>query len=224
MGFFRSAWDWVCDKVEKVKDFLGLGEKEYSRSIEDQIDVDKVLADFRASIQPDVSKTEKQCMMDISTIFDGLKTKTKTRFPDLVEIIQDEQNKAKRDLEGTVMQYVKEHLSKNDSEFLKVLKMQPGKAKTDALGMKAERVIERAEVEFNKKLKKYAEHIMSEFTSRLDTRIINQEKEMKSSIEKMEKLEEEANEGKIDIDSLRDKCAPIMESAECILNVLEMET
>lgn len=224
MGWLSDARDWVCDKVATAVDWVKdkLGRKSYSSSsIDDQIDVDKVLADFRDRIQGDVDKSETKCMNNISTLFENLKVKTRSKFPDLVEIIEKEQEKAKSELSGTVMQDVKEHLSKNDPKFLKVLEMQPGKAKTEALELEAERVIGEAENAFNGKLKQYAEHIMEEFTTRLNTRISNQDEQLKESIEKMQKLEKEANTGVIDVDSLRDSCAPVMESAECILHVLE---
>ena len=55
MGFFRDLWDsakdWVKDRVEDVKEFFGLGHrKSYSGSVQETVDIDKVLNDFRASI------------------------------------------------------------------------------------------------------------------------------------------------------------------------------
>ena len=64
------------------------------------------------------------------------------------------------------MQYVKEHLSKNDRRFVKVLEMNPGQAKKEALNNEANRIIGEAEAYFYKKLKKYMEDIQKEFTER----------------------------------------------------------
>ena len=225
MGWFRDTWYQLRYKLEDsfdwVKDRLGLSS--YSSSVlENQIDVDKVLAEFRDKIQSDVSELEDHCMNEVSSLFRNLKDKTRSKFPDLLNIIDLEQKQAKKALKGTVLQYVKEHLSKNDERFLEVLKMQPGKAKSEALKMEEERVLEDANREFNQKLKIYAENILKEFNRRFDIRISNQDKQLEKSIKEMQKLEEESLRGKIDIDKLKDSCVPIMESGQCIISVLEM--
>ena len=99
-----------------------LGKKSYSSSsLDDQIDVDRELSTFRENINDDARKVENKCMQEIDTCFLNLKQKTKERFPDLVQIVESKQANAKKELNGTIMQYVKEHLSKNDREFVKVL-------------------------------------------------------------------------------------------------------
>ena len=162
-------------------------------------------------------------MKEISVLFSDLTEKTKERFPDLVGIIKHEQEKAEYELDGTIMKYVKEHLSKNDAKFLKVLKMQPGKAKENALDRSTDQVLDDAVRTFNSKLKKYAERVLEEFTKRLDTRISNQEEQMNQRIQELEQMQADAESGKIDIDALKDSYAPMMESAVCIINILEME-
>ena len=229
MGFFsflRDVKDWIVEKVEDAIDWVKdkLSTKEYDDDdVEDQVDVDAVLAEFRESIQDDMDKTEKKCMGTISPLFNDLKEKTKEKFPDLIEIIEVEQESAEVELKGTFMRYVKEHFSKNDPKFLEVLKMQPGKAKKSALDAATERVFEEAEKAFSSKLKKYAEHILEEFTNRLNYRISDQEKQMNKRISELEKLKEEAETGQIDVDALKDNCSPMMETAECIINILRTE-
>lgn len=219
---FSYAKDKVVDAVDRLKDRLS--RKKYNEeSVEDHIDVDAILADLRASIQDDVGKAEKKCMKEISVLFSDLTEKTKERFPDLVGIIKHEQEKAEYELDGTIMKYVKEHLSKNDAKFLKVLKMQPGKAKENALDRSTDQVLDDAVRTFNSKLKKYAERVLEEFTKRLDTRISNQEEQMNQRIQELEQMQADAESGKIDIDALKDSYAPMMESAVCIINILEME-
>lgn len=219
---FDDVKYWVLDKFDSVKDMLG-GYSYSSSDIEQQIDVDKVLAEFRDSIQDKVSEAEAECMKSISILFQDLKEKTSTKFPDLIEIVDSEQKKAEKALSGSVMKYVKEHISKNDEKFLKILEMPPGEAKIDALSRKTDKVIEGAKRAFGKKLARYEKHVLNEFTNRLDVRMTNQEVQMRKRIEEMQKLEEEANKGEIDMVALRDSCAPIMESAECIIFILETE-
>lgn len=225
--------DIVEDEAEEIKYKLEyaydcikdmLSRKKYDEDdIEDQVDVDAALADFKEVIKGDITDVEKDCMDSVTALFSDLIEKTKDKFPDLVEIIENEQEKAQKELKGTIMKYVNEHLSKNDSKFLEVLKMNPGKAKEKALDSSAEQILTNAEKVFDSKLKKYAENVFEEFSYRLNTRIANQEEEMNKRIEELEKLQEEAEEDKIDVEALKEKCAPIMESAECMIQVLGME-
>ena len=231
---------WVHDKMEKIIDkeveikgtadyaWFGikdmLSRKKYDEDdIEDQVDVDAALADFKEVIKGNITDIEKDCMDSVTALFSDLIEKTKDKFPDLVEIIENEQEKAQKELKGMIMKYVNEHLSKTDSKFLEVLKMNPGKAKEKALDSSAEQILTNAEKVFDSKLKKYAENVFEEFSYRLNTRIANQEEEMNKRIEELEKLQEEAEEDKIDVEALKEKCAPIMESAECMIQVLGME-
>lgn len=230
MGWLRDAWDsaksWVKEKVDKAVDWVKekLSRKKYDEDdVEDHVDVDAVLAEFRETIQDEVNDAEKRCMDSISVLFTDLIEKTQEKFPDLVEIIKNEQQKAENELKGTVMKYVKEHLSKNDAKFLRVLKMNPGKAKEDALDLATENVLNDAEKSFNAKLKKYAEHVLEEFSGRLNNRIVDQENQMNARIHELEKLRLEAESGQIDVNALKDKSAPMMEVSECIIQIFEME-
>lgn len=227
------AKEWVEEKVEEVVEKLEdaldrvkdkLSRKKYDEDdVEDHVDVDAVLAEFRETIQDTVNEAEERCMESIAVLFADLIEKTQEKFPDLVEIIKSEQQKAEKELKGSVMQYVKEHLSKNDAKFLRVLKMNPGKAKEDALDLATENVLNDAEKSFNAKLKKYAEHVLEEFSGRLNNRIIDQETQMNARIKELEKLQFEAESGQIDVNALKDKAAPMMEVSECIIQIFEME-
>ena len=233
MGFFswvrdkvETAKEWVKEKIEDAVDWVKdkLSRKKYDEDdVEDHVDVDAVLAEFRETIQDEVNDAEKRCMDSISVLFTDLIEKTQEKFPDLVEIIKNEQQKAENELKGTVMKYVKEHLSKNDAKFLRVLKMNPGKAKEDALDLATENVLNDAEKSFNAKLKKYAEHVLEEFSGRLNNRIVDQENQMNARIHELEKLRLEAESGQIDVNALKDKSAPMMEVSECIIQIFEME-
>lgn len=229
MGFLswvRDAVDWVKDKVEDAVDWVKdkLSGKKYNEDyVEDHVDVDAVLVKFRDTIQDDIDHAEKRYMESISSLFSDLIEKTKEKFPDLIEIIENEQQKAEDELKGTIMKYVKEHLSKNDPKFLKVLKMNPGQAKKSELDMATKRVLDDAGKAFNSKLKKYVEHVLDEFTNRLNTRIADQEARMNVRIKELEDLQLEAESGQIDIDALKDKSAPLMESSKCIIQILGTE-
>lgn len=222
----ETAVEWVKDRIEDVVDWVSdkLSRKKYDEDdVEDHVDVDAVLAEFRERIQDTVNEAEESCMESIAVLFADLIEKTREKFPDLVEIIKSEQQKAEKKLKGTVMKYVKEHLSKNDAKFLGVLKMNPGKAKEDALDLAMKNVLNDAEKSFNAKLKKYAEHVLEEFSGRLNNRIVDQENQMNARIHELEKLQLEAESGQIDVNALKDKAAPMMEVSECIIQIFEME-
>lgn len=223
-SFFCDAVDWVKDKVESAIDWVTdkLSITTYDESnVEDHVDVDAVLAEFREEIEDDVNATETRCMKTISIVFSDLIDKTKDMFPDLVEIIENEQEKAENDLKGTVMNYVREHLSKNDTQFLEVLKMKPGKAKAEELEAATDRVLGESERFFNLKLKKCTEHLLGEFDGRLNNRIVDQEKQMNQRINELEKLQDEAEKGQLNVEKLKERCAPVMESAECMIHILK---
>lgn len=223
---FEDAVDWVKDKAEMAVDWIKdkLSFSEYDEDdIEDHVDVDAVLAEFREKVRDDVNNAEKKCMKSISDVFTDLIRKTQDKFPDLVEIIDNEQQEAERELTGTYMKYVKEHLSKNDEKFLNVLKMKPGKAKDNALELALKNIMDNAERTFYSKLKKYAEHVLTEFTNRLNNRMIEQEKQVTERINELEKLKLQAESGIIDVDALKDKSAPVMEASACIIQLCRME-
>lgn len=224
ISFLKNVGNRVKEKIEDAVWWVQskLSKKKYDEDdLEDHVDVDAVLAEFRSKIKGDVADVEKKCMDSIYRLFDDLNDITKEKFPDLVEIIKREKENAEKKLNGTIMQYVKEHLSKNDPQFLKVLEMQPGVAKDAQLNAATERVFENAEKNFNSKLKKYAEQILSEFTTRLNSRIADQEVQMNQRIEELEDLKRQAESDIIDVKSMKDESAPAMESARCILGLLE---
>lgn len=73
------------------------------------------------------------------------------------------------------------------------------------------------------KLKKYAEHVLEEFSGRLNNRIVDQENQMNARILELEKLQLEAENGQIDVNALKDKATPMMEVSECIIQIFETE-
>ena len=222
MGFFGWIRDKVEDAIYYVKGRLGKSTYSYT-SIESHIDVDKVLAEFRVKMEADASLVEARLMGEVSNLFVDLKVKAGVRFSDLVSLIDIEQKIAEQELQGTIMSYVKEHLSKNDESFLKVLEMQPGLEKENALSMKSAQVIYCAQNEFVQNVQKYAENICDEFTSRINVRIENQERLLEKHIAELKKLEQEIKEGNDAVDVLVDQNLPAKEAAECIVYTLEQE-
>ncbi len=230
MGWF---WDRICDAagwvaekvsnaVDAVKDFFS--RKDYDEdSMEDQVDVDAELATFRNNIQDKIDEAEEKNMKEIAVILSDLKEKTKELFPDLVEIINNEQAKAEENLKGTIIKYIKAKLSKNNSELVNILKMPQGASKKTSLDGFINRVFDDAAENFKNKLKQYAEHVSEEFNKRLSSRLSDQEVQLEKHIRQLESLQKKAQTGQLNVEELKTKSAPIMESAECILQLITSE-
>lgn len=214
------AIEKVKETVDNVMDFFSFNKYDDSR-IEDHVDVDAVLAELRIDIQDNVSDAEIACMQKVDSLFYNMIQETKTMFPDITEVIKIEQNKAKKELDGTVMQYVKEHLSKNDPEFVKVLKMNPGQQKKEMLDRSVTKILDDANREFATKLMKYVEYIQKELSKRVQFRMTDQENQLNQKLQEYEKMKKEAEQGIVDVDDLVNRVAPTMESAQCIMYLLK---
>lgn len=217
----EAVKDWVVEKVDKVKDFL-FGKKYDDTKVEDQVDVDAVLSEFHEERKFLIDKAEEKCMDEIDKMFNELldKTEKNENFSDLVSIIKNYQEKAERNLKGTVHSYIKEHISKNDPCFSNILKMPSSSQKRAALNNEFERVENEAKSRFYSKLRIYAEEVLEEFETRLNIRISNQEEQTNQQIKELERLKAEAEINIIDPDKIEDECAPAMEASQCIITVL----
>ena len=228
-----GLWDRLCDAgewfQERVSDIINwfsnkFGESSYDDDIlEDQIDVDKELRRVRDSMKENVDTIEEQCMGKVGELFTGLKRRSKERFPDLVELIESKQEEAEKKLKGTILRYVKKHLSKNDKDFLEILEMQPGYEKKMKLEWQQKQVLEEAQTHFYKCLVKQVKDVQQEFELRLKTRLEDQENQMKERIARLEILEQQMEKGTVDYISIKNRIIPIMEVAECISTLLETE-
>lgn len=212
--------DVVDSAIYKVKSFFGKVKFD-SKSVDSHIDVDRVFADYRNKINPDARKLEDECIQKVDLIFMELKSKVEYKFPDLADIIIMEKEKTDKDLSGTIMNYVKEHFSKNDSYIKTILEMPPGLERNSAMEKQIRRVLNNANTYFNNKLKKHTNNILKEVNNRLEMRISEQEKMMNKQINDLEKLEREIKKGSIDINKIINDSIPQIESAQCTISMLE---
>ncbi len=232
MGLFRSffGWvadrvddvkDWVEDKVDDIKDFL-FGKKYDSSKISDQVSVDAALADFREEYSPQIKEAEDKAMADMNEMFDTLKNAAKKYefLSDLSSFIDYQKQQAEWKLNGTIISYIQEHLSKNNPDFVKILEMSPSPKKKQAIDDAFENNIKQAYKEFLNQLTKYTEDVLNEFEERLNNRISEQEEQADQKISELEKTMADKESGMIDIDKIEDECAPAMEASECIIAAL----
>ena len=189
---FASVSSAVSSFVDNIKDFFG--SRKYDRTnMNDHINVDKELEEFRNKINPEVDKTEKQCMQDLIKLYDNLSELVENKFHDMAEIIDDNKRKAEKELSGTIMKYVKEHVSKNDKDLLNILEMPIGTAKSSAVERHINKVICDAREKFVVLLIQRVEFIKEDVKERLENRIIEEEDNMNRKIHEYEELEIELN-------------------------------
>jgi len=230
MGFWEtivldgliSGMDALVDGLEKIGDFLGLNDRSYDlNNINDNIDIDACIAEYIQEHEGEIKSEEKKCMKGFSNFFDQLKRLTSDRFPDLVEIVEEEQKVAEKDLKGSVKKYIKEHLSKNDPEFRLVLEMEPGYEKDEALEGITKKIFKNANKEFKKKLKKHMQSILEDFSGRIESRMNEQEKQIGSLIDELEILKADSEKGQLNISRLKGEYAPNMESSACVIQIFD---
>ena len=214
--------DWVVDRVDDVKDFL-FGRKYDSSKVSDQVNVDAALAKFREEHSPKVKEAEAAAMDTINEMFTILlNTVEKYEFlSDLSSLITYQQQQAEWKLKGTIISYIQEHLSKNNPDFVKILKMDPTPQKKEAIDAAFEKSIQQAYVEFGKQLTNYTGEVINEFEERINNKIKEQERQADREINELEKTMSDKKSNMVDIDKIEDECAPAMETAKCIIAVLE---
>lgn len=190
-------------------------------SVDDSVDADAVLQEMKEEIEKKIKEEENVCMNIISSLFSELKEKTREQFPDLVEIIEKKEADAQTELKGTFIKYVREKMSTSNLRFRAILEKPASDQKSKEIDNACKNILKEAERLFFDKLKNYANDILREFTDRLNQRIINQEQQTNSKLDELQRLQSEAESGRVNIEALRDAGAPAVEAAGCILEELK---
>ena len=219
--FFRHARYWIEDRIDDIKDFF-TGRKYDSNKVSHQVDAAAAFAKFREDYSDKVDEAENQAMDEMNRMFDELLdiANKQKYFSDLGSVIKDYQERAKRELKGTIIAYITEHLSQTDPKFKKILEMSPSPEKKAEIESAFKNTIDQAFVEFGKARTEYTEKVLSEFKERFDSRISEQEEQADQKIKELEKIMANAEAGMVDVDKVEDECAPAMEASQCIITVL----
>lgn len=230
-GFFSSIADGIRNGFEKVKDKVEeivdnvkgfFGDLSYNKKdVNSRVDVDRALAEFREKLEPYAYEAEDECMDNMSKMFDELNSLINEKFPDLAEMVDTEKMKAQKKLSGYIMKYVKLKLSQNDEQIRKVLEMQPGDSKGQAMKVQARRVVGEAKNEFNILLKKHTQIILDEVSERINIRINDQEERLDKKITELQELEKEMKKGAVDVERKINACSPAIEASSCIIDLLQ---
>ncbi len=224
MGLFDFFWHaryWIEDRIDDIKDFF-TGRKYDSNKVSHQVDAAAEFAKFREKYSDKADEAEKHAMDEMDSMFDELLdiAKEQEYFSDLGVVINYYRERAKRELKGTIIAYITEHLSQTDPKFKKILEMSPSPEKKAEIDSAFKNTIDQAFVEFIKARTEYTEKILNEFEERFNNKIKEQEEQANLEIRELEKIMADAERGMIDIDKIEDECAPAMEASQCIITVL----
>ena len=219
--FFRSIKYWIEDRIDDIKDFFS-SKKYDSNKVSDQVDASAALAKFREDYSNETNKAENKAMNEMHKLFDELLdiANKQDYFSDLGKVIKYYQEHAEWELKGTIISYIREHLSLNDQKFKKILEMKPSEQKKAEIDSAFKSTVNQALIEFDKKCTAYTEKVLNEFKERFNSRISDQEDQAKQKIEELEKIMSAAEAGMIDVNVIEDECAPAMEASQCIITVL----
>ena len=230
MGFFRDLWDsakdWVKDRVEDVKEFFGLGHrKSYSGSVQETVDIDKVLNDFRASISPEAKELENEFLDSVLSKFDGFIESEGSDYPELVNALKKKKRSVASHLNGVIVNHINKRASTNDEEFRKILEMQPGNPKTQAVKKQSQKFLVEAETLFKEKLQSEMDELNAELSERFSEALKSQEEQLQKKETAYQRLLEDAERGQLDLNALEEDCVLVADAYSCMDNLFtQMES
>lgn len=221
MGFLKDLWDsakdWVKDRVEDVKDFLGLGHsKSYTGSVQETVDIDKVLNDFRANISPEAKELEKKFLDSVLSKFDGFIESEGRDHPELVSALTKKKRSVESHLNGIIVNHINKRASTNDEEFRKILEMQPGSSKTQALEKQSQKFLVEAETLFKNTLQSEMNELNEELSVRFRKTLDEQEKLFKDKEADYQRLLDDAENGQLNLNDLEEDLILIADACSCM--------
>ena len=221
MGFFRDLWDsakdWVRDRVDDIKDFFGLGNRaSYSGSVQETVDIDKVLNDFRTSISPEAEELEKKFLAEVLSKFDEFIKSEGHDYPELISALKKKKRSIVSHLSGVIINHINKRASTNDEEFKKILEMQPGSAKTQALKEQSQKFLLEAEALFKEKLQSEMSDLNTELSERFNDALKSQQEQLQNKETAYQRLLEDAERGQLDLNALEEDCVLIEDACSCM--------
>ena len=221
MSFFSDLWEsakeWVHDRVEDIKEFFGLGSREsYSGSVQETVDIDKVLNDFRTSISPEAKELEERIIDSVLAKFDSFIESEGHDYPELVSALKKKKRSVASHLTGVIINHINKRASTNDEEFKAILEMQPGNAKTQALKNQSQKFLLEAEKLFKEKLQQEMTELSEELSERFNEALKNQEEKLKNQEVAYQHLRDDAERGQIDLNGLEEDCILVANAYSCM--------
>lgn len=213
MGFFS----WLREKWEDFKDFLGLGSSgSYSGTVQETVDIDKVLNDFRADISPEAEELEEKCIADVLSKFDDFVESEGRDYPELASALKKKKRGVTARLKGIIMDHINKRASTNDDEFREILEMRPGAQKTQALKKQSQKFLLEAEDLFKEKLQEEMHELNDELNERFSEALQNQEAQLHKKEADYQQLLESAERGQLDLNALEEDYILIADACSCM--------
>lgn len=218
MSWFGDFIDWAKEKVEQVIDFfsnLG-GRSSYSGTVEEAIDVEKVLNEFKEQYAQAVTKKEKDCVDSVMQRFDDFEKSYQNKYPDLIELLKSKKSAVKKELKNVIIDEFNKRLSVNDPQFRKVLEMKKGDAKIKELESCYEKFMAEAVSIFNSKLETKMNDLNNDISARFKAALNEQKGNLDKKEAEYRQLQDEAQNGLLDLKKLEQQCIPIEDACDCI--------
>lgn len=233
MGIFSDFFDWVRekaddakiwveDKIEGFKEFFNLGNSgSYSGSLQETINIDKVLNDFRDSISPEAKKLEEEYMASVMGEFDDFIKSQRCDYPDLANALEQKKEDVRASLNGIIISHINKCVSVNNDEFKAILKMQPGRSKTEALKSQSQKFLSEAEEKFKEKLQSEMSHLNEELSKRFREALKSQEKRLANKEKDYRKFLENFERGQLNIKDIEDERKLAADACACMKFLFE---
>ena len=210
-------FDWAKRALEKVKEWLGLGKRApYSGSVQETVDIDKVLKDFQKALTPKAEELEKTCIGEVLQQFDQYIAGQKAEYPELVDALKKKRNHVQNKLAGTIMNHVSKRASTNDEELKSILEMEPGKEKTRRLAEQSDKFLKEAVDRFKKRLKEEMDGLNKELSERFNKALNEQEDELQKKEEDYLQLLDEVAYGQLDLNNLEEDVLLVSNAYFCM--------
>ena len=219
---FYRVKDWVEDRVDDIKDFLGLSRRSsYTGSVSETVDVDKVLNKFKDLLSKMATELETQSISDVAGKFEQFVQENAMKFPELAGEVNRRKNEVPEKMQGTMMEHINKRLSANDPDFRKMLEMQPGDEKEKCQQKYTEQFLQEAKKEFQKKLQLEMDRLYDDVSKNirkyLDEKTMKLEEQEKSYAQLQRKVEN----GQLNLKELEDACIPAMDAERCIKEIFQ---
>jgi hypothetical protein len=212
MGIIRRIWNGI----KKIFGF------EYdSEDIDDQIEVDHLLEDFRNSIKNDARDLEDECIEEMDKVFDKIKRIVQERYPEYVPLIEQKNMDADKRLKGSIIKYVKQKMSKNNEDFAEALSMSVGMEKQLMIENKTKEILDNAERNFYRKFNKEIDKIEDEIIKKVNERLDENDKQVNDYIFKIKEMKNDSKKNVDIYEKARIASVPVIESSEAIIQILK---
>lgn len=221
MGFFS----WIADKVRTVIDWvsdkLGGGSSYSGTSVKESVDVEKVLSEFKGTLAKEAEELETGRITKVTESFDAFTARMSVSDPDLVPAIRKKRREVYSNVKGCIVTYAEKHISENNPEFRKTLKMSPGEEKKQALRQRMDTILQEAEDAFNEKLRAGMAELHNELGGRLTSELSDKEQQLEKELQAITDLTRQVDSGTVDLGKYENEHLVLVETAACLEAILE---